>query len=333
MATQFLKMWWMTYWRLAVISGLRTSLQWILLIVSAIVAVLLVWRARVSLRTFPLVRLARRQTVVIRLANPRLGEQRNAPSSAPRAARIPPRARSASNVPHTNGSRMKASGLGRMTGYEPSRLTHVEGTGRRMHGIPGVGLGNSGFQKDAAEQGQRGEAQLAKAIARYSAGANIAILDTVHSFWSLGMPAPDGQRDRSTGADVDCAFVRADRVLLVDVKRYKGGALAYTSRDDYLYAHDIATGEQIDKSFRLSRNMSFAKERFSAAFPNHIVETRIVIMPTGMGEPVFDKLHWPGGTRVVGVETLLHELETLARLPSAPESEARAAFAIEQLLK
>ena len=81
----------------------------------------------------------------------------------------------------------------------------------RVRGLPGSGLGESGFDYAHQKAGQRGEISIAKALL-----ASGLLDDSNTSVWfSLRNPS-----DTSGQADIDIALIYEDRLYLLDAKRF-----------------------------------------------------------------------------------------------------------------
>lgn len=182
----------------------------------------------------------------------------------------------------------RPSAPGEMTGYEPRELKSLPvPTGEFMHGTPGSGLSESGFNADAVRVGQMGELNFAKALAKRG------LLDGFHSFWSVAMPTEYGGRDLDFQSDIDCVLVSGKRIWLLDMKQYTQGDVTWLTEFGELVCIDNPTGSQVGPVRKMSKNMSMAKDRFEAAFPDFDVRAYVVFMPgnNGIGKV---NASWPG---------------------------------------
>jgi hypothetical protein len=190
----------------------------------------------------------------------------------------------------------KPTNRGTITGYEPAVLKDMPvPTGPFMHGVPGLGLGSSGFDPKAIELGQAGEANFAKALAKN------AYTDKFATFWSVHLPDGIGNIDpKYRNVDIDCVILSSNTVWLVDIKNYRQGDVTYRSYGDHLYVEDNATGSWIGKPYKMSRNMQNAQLRFTEVLQdrNVRVEAVVVFMPTPMGVGKIDPhTRWPDTVR------------------------------------
>lgn len=161
----------------------------------------------------------------------------------------------------------------------------------RMFGSPGAGLGSADqFGSGAVAAGQKGEENFAKILARvdengspyFAEDGSPRLLDLVYSFWSVGIPAEEGQKSYNT--DVDCILLQNDKMMLVDLKYYLDGAVTYSQYKDLLYTVDHETSNWVGEPKKMTRNMEMALDRYRKQFPNHLIEAITILIPTNMGE-------------------------------------------------
>jgi hypothetical protein len=202
-----------------------------------------------------------------------------------------------------------------------------------MHGTPGVGLSSSGFGAESIALGQRGEENFAKTLSVALHKSGFPIIETTDTFWSVGMPRKaSSARDDLYDGDIDCIVVSASTIYLLDLKYYTGGNVAYRSNGDQLLCIDLATGKPANGAKKMSRNMAMAHDRFTSAFPNMRVESRVVFMPTERGIPRVEGVYWPGNIPAVGLMAILDELARVS--PASTNRHAKdAANKIARLLK
>lgn len=222
---------------------------------------------------------------------------RDSPTQKPRAAPKPVR---------PSGQVLeRATRPGTVTGFEPRDLDGVELVrSPLMHGNPGVGLGDSGFDATAVRLGQKGEVNFAKALAK------TGLLSRFATFWSIHMLAKDTYGTEA--ADVDCAIITGHTIWLVDVKYYAGGDVVYRAEGDRrLVCYDGATGQQVGKTKTMSKNMQMAVDRFRSRYQNYKtfrLEARVVFVPTNSGSGRIEGVQWPGGVPAVTLADFLAEL-------------------------
>lgn len=316
---QLLKLWWMAFWRMWLFASFLNVVN---LLVIATLSFIAAFVMRVSykhsLEIFPMWKLFTRQNPLIDLRPRKRGTRT--------VRRTPSR-------PSPTIDREFAPGA--YTGYEPQRIENLPiPSSRLMHGKPGAGLSNSGFGSEAIALGQRGEENFAKVLSVALHNNGFPIIEATDSFWSVGMPnkyAAD-KRDLLYDGDIDCIFVSATTIYLLDLKYYKGGNVSYRSFGDQLMCVDLATGRPNGEKKTMSRNMATAQERFSSLFPNMKVESRVVFMPTERGIPQVEGVYWPGGIPAVGLMGILDELDQVR--PASTNRHAKdAANKISHLLK
>lgn len=297
---QFLKLWWMGYWRLglyfAFVGFGDSSIPFF---ASLVAAFILRFIKGLTIRTWPMIRLFKRENPVINLRR--------------RSSRFRPQTQT--RTLSTADNQYEA---GAMTGYEPQRLDNVAlRFARRMYGNPGAGLSSSNFSDTSIELGQRGEVNFAKALSIALHRGGSPIIDTTDTLWSIAMPSKRSayQKDWEYKSDIDCIIVGADTIYLLDVKFYASGNVAYRTRGNFLECIDLETGLPAAASKTMSKNMEMAQDRFANHFPDMRVISRVVFMPTEKGAPQLDNVRWPGGIPAVGLMGILDELSKMKPAP------------------
>lgn len=217
----------------------------------------------------------------------------------------------------------KATNKGRKTGYEPYILDKIQlpENNSYMHGKPGSGLDRSGFGNQAIKAGQTGEMNFAKALYmtdymgyKINKGDNEerSFLTNVHTFWSMAIPTRDSSTyniKRDGDADVDLIVALQHRLILVDLKFYKGGDVIYrNSAIDELVIIDKATNKPIGSPRKMSRNMEIAEDRYAKLFPHLRVESMVVLVPTSSGAGEIQGVYWPGRVKLYNIEEAIRHL-------------------------
>lgn len=217
---------------------------------------------------------------------------------------------------------------GEMTGFEPRTLLNYQAPlSINAKGNAGFGLFESGFSNQSVYSGQMGEVGFYKALCRED------LVDRVSSYWSVAMPA-DGTvavPDTKFATDIDCVIVQGDTMHLIDLKYYASGDVTWHSTDGtWLLCRDNATGKQVGKPRKMSRNMAMAGARFPRLFPEYTVRSCVVLIPTnsGMGK-VTPGTAWPGDVPLITLTDMLN----LLRAAPAGYASAKADAALTSLLK
>lgn len=318
-ASAFWKNWWALSWRLWIIAGLVFG-HWFpinLLLLTGVGAAVLAFKYKKQVQRRAILGLLVARSPVQPLREtfqPALyrgpGNSIHTPLRTPPVSKHDaprPTSTPAPSVPIVNA----VSGPGRITGFEPRALdsldTPTPAEHPLMHGTPGGGLSDSGFDKKAIELGQAGEVNFAKSLGLVGA------LDKYATFWSVDRPDWNGDR---SGADVDCVVLTGSTVWLLDMKFYKGGDATYRSHTTGLYLYDNATGSQVGEPKKMSRNMEIADEVFSKmldtewrASGRFSVRSRVLLIPTNAGAPEIETgTAWPGGVRLENLDTFLTAL-------------------------
>lgn len=225
----------------------------------------------------------------------------------------------------------KATRRGEVSDFEPRYLEKMPiPRGAKMHGIPGHGLTESGFDENRVDAGILGEVNLAKALA-YSSFAGwhgdnseFGFLDRVPTFFSLRRPSLSlldekvrykhvVEAQSESGADIDCVVLCADTLYLIDAKMYRGGDLTYTKAPggDYIICIDNVTGNAVGEPIKMSRNMEIAAATMQKKFFDKRVVPLVVVMPSNMGQAkIAPGLKFPGGVEVITPDELLCRLDS-----------------------
>ena len=308
---QALKLGWMFFWRAWVIdtlffNGESVVINEVIMAISGIVALIMVYIFKFSVRIFPLWALIKRDDVFIPLKgnswlygglssppySPRLGTGYS-PSSYSSTTTLP--ARPAPAPPHVQESK----GLGTTTGYEPRFLKDVTPTPwRYTFGNPGAGLSSSGFGQQEIQAGQKGERNF------YLALSKAGLLDKVASFWSVALP--DQYFRRVDDTDIDCILITNSTVYLIDLKMYKQGDLTYRNNGNMIYAVDNQTGQVVGNPLTVHGQMSRARDTFRTILRStrYKLTTLVTFMPTNRGMGQVDCV-WPGGVEAVSLPQVL----------------------------
>lgn len=300
---QFLKMTWMIMWRMwlfAIFFAAENSFLTIFLI-SVIIAAILRYGAKISIRTFPIIRLLGRGNVVDHYGDSK-------PSATPAGSTAP-------NAPINRKIVDRASGKGRMTGFEPYHLDNIAIPSTPfMRGVPGVGLSSAAHMSNySIKTGQMGETNFAKALSvlnldnsRDYSGNSTGILDHINSFWSIAMPSEmsSHKADKVFNTDIDCVIVSGNNIFLIDTKFYSSGNVTYTSNGNQLYCIDNSTGNMVKQPREMTRNMAMAMDRFAKHYPKMNVQAYVVLMPTNSGSANISNVFWPGNIPAVTVDQM-----------------------------
>lgn len=310
MMSQFIKVTWMISWRLwFVLLFFHGQSIFTCLLLGAIGAAALVFGARVTISTFPLISLLRGRNPLVSLG----GGVRSAARTKVSTTTSTP-----SNVRVID----KPSRAGTITGYEPRFLDAVNGpvTSRFMRGTPGSGLSSAAnMSATSATLGQRGEMNFAKALMITSRNGYIdytsrtGMLADVHTFWSVAMPSATDRamKDGKLKTDIDAIIVSGKNMILADMKFYTSGDVTYTSNGNQLYCVDNATGALVGKPRTMSHNMEIALERFRRHYPDMNVSAMVIMVPTENGAATLDNVSWTGGIPTVNLTEALRQVSML----------------------
>lgn len=304
---QFLKMTWMLTWRIALLNAIfgLSLILWQIILISLTIAGVLRFGLKISVNTFPIIRLLAKRNVFTTL-NKKI-------VSTP----------SVQTPVHSSKVIEKATKPGRKTGYEPYLLDKVP-TPRSVHmrGVPGAGLSSANNMTSySVRSGQMGETNFSKALAiterngyrNYESFKN-GLIENVNSFWSIAMPSENSAHKADSGfdTDIDSIIVSGNNILLIDTKFYSSGDVTYTSSGNQLYCTDNSTGAMVKKPRTMTRNMEMALQRFKAHYPTMNVSAYVVMMPTNSGSANISNVYWPGGIPAVTIEQMLSMVQSLA---------------------
>lgn len=325
--TQFIKMTWMFFWRICMLSFAAGSYGVAMnLAVAAVFAAMVRFGSKKTIPFFPILRLLGRKSVFVDLV-----EEEVAAVDGP--------------VAPYDGKKVVSfsSGKGVETGYEPSKLATVSIPNPNristMRGVPGSGLtGAANMGADNIRTGQMGESNFAKALNITTLGGynqgyadSNTLINHVNTFWSVAMPSEDNMMkpDAKYDTDIDCIVVSGNEILLVDTKFYKSGDVTYKAYGNTIYCEDNATGNLVGKPHRMTNNMKMAKERFKKHFPNMTVNAIVVLMPTDSGSPKVDGVYWPGNIKAMDITSAINTVTAKAR----NKGESSALHKIAMLVK
>ncbi len=174
---------------------------------------------------------------------------------------------------------------------EVEALSQLVASLPRAHGTPALNLTEQLYRtadstKPRIVRGAEGEIQLAGAM--FENG----ILDRVDSYWSVPMlNAQEG-----IVSDIDLILDFDDELWIVDAKNIMGKGMLRTELDGRAgwWEHEDAP-ERVQHAFRMSRNMSYAYDRYTAALPK--VQIRGFVVFVERPEDVFNERTIPAGLR------------------------------------
>lgn len=207
-------------------------------------------------------------------------------------------------APEVGATRARPLAKGRMTGFEPAKLRSYQApVSLRAHGLAGLGLFDSDFDRASIYNGQRGEVGFYKALCLED------LIDDCSSYWSVAMPGDDGtaRPDSKYQTDVDCIVVQGKTMYLIDLKYYASGDVTWHTRDgQWLLCRDNTTREQVGKPRHMSRNMAMAQDRFRRIFPGLQIQSYVVLIPTqdGLGD-IAPGTAWPGNVELIDLPAML----------------------------
>lgn len=302
---QFIKMTWMSFWRMLILSAISGEIHlFYIFVISLVVAGVIRFGFKKTVPTFPIINLFRHKKIFRNLNGEYDTDKKTVnQDTTPYANRV--------TVEH-------ASEQGVITGYEPVSLNSVSIPDPKfvshMRGVPGSGL-DSATHMGAGniKSGQIGESNFAKALSVTNmSGANQGVMDNrsiinnVNSFWSVAMPSENdvSQRDKYD-TDIDCILVANDKIILVDTKFYKSGNVTYKSHEEMIYCEDNTNGNLVGNPHRMTKNMKMAERRFKKHFPDMNISSVVVLMPTDAGSPQIDNVYWPGTIKAVDINTAI----------------------------
>lgn len=308
---QFIKMTWMSFWRILILSVMAGEVNlFIILTVSLVIAGVIRFVFKKTVPTFPIINLIRGKKIILNF---------NGEDDTKKTVTTP-------KTPYSNRKVVEhASAQGEITGYEPMHINNVSTPDPKfisnMRGTPGSGLDSAVHMgKDNIRSGQIGEANFAKALSITNInGANQGIIDNrsiinnVSSFWSVAMPSEDDitQRDKYD-TDIDCVLVSGNEIMLVDTKLYKSGNVTYKRHEEMIYCEDNNNGNIVGKPHKMTNNMKMAQKRFKKHFPGMKISSVVVLMPTDAGSPKIQDVYWPGAIKAVNIYTAIQKVTQIA---------------------
>jgi len=310
-----IKMTWMIMWRLGIVVFIWfPDFGFFGVVISAVVlAVVLRYAAKITIKTFPIVRIITRNSFYTHDSKPSSTSNLHAPSRSTNKISV--------EQPYLNPENIinKASAPGRITGYEPRVMDNLNVPQTPyMRGVPGVGLEAASHMSNYnVKTGKKGEVNFSKALSKVVLPLNKAshntIIDNVNSFWSIAMPSENdpSRPDSKYKTDIDAVIVTGENIILVDTKFYASGDVTYTSHGDQLICVDNTTGKFVNKPRKMSKNMSMAKERFKKHYPDMEVSAMVVFMPTDSGTAKVNAV-WPGNIPAVTIHQAISALIPVA---------------------
>lgn len=304
-----IKMAWMMIWRLAIVSYLWMPSVNLTLIIfgSFAVAAFIRYVLKMNVKTFPILRIFTKKSLVQNLKNSDAAKQKY--------AKVQDAERSADIKISENDIIKKASSPGKMTGFEPRQMDQIDiPSTPYMRGVPGVGLDSAAHMSvKNVRTGQMGETNFAKALSVVTVPGmrkNNTIIENIHSFWSVAMPSENDPSvpDHKYGTDIDSILISGDNIILVDTKFYTSGDVRYVSKGNQLFCIDNQTGKYVGKPRKMTRNMLMALERFKKHYPDMNVSAAVVLMPTNSGTPSHISAQWPGEIPATGIKNMIQGL-------------------------
>lgn len=322
---QFLKVWWMGFWRTYLAFAFLADKQFMLpVFLSMVFAAVLVFGTRNTIGTFPLLRLLRHKPVMIPLDSSESSRSSQMDASVISSADVTAKEETDFTSVDVTGAMSKqvrvdrSSNKGVMTGFEPQILDTMEpATSFLMVGKPGESIADSDRISDRNRNvGTKGEVNFAKALKK------TGVLDKFYTFWSVPMPSSTdlSKKDSRLKTDIDCIILSDQIMFLIDVKMYKSGDVTYHVQDGKLVAVDNATGAIVGNDYTMSKNMMIAADRFSKNFQSRIkVVPMVVLMPNSDGEAqIAPGTMWNGD---ISVKNLTQALMMIKSQPSTSVSE------------
>lgn len=186
-----------------------------------------------------------------------------------------------------------------------------------VHGTPGQGLDESGFGEGLIAAGQLGEQRLAKLF------VNEGVTASWDTYWSLRLP------DSDWDTDVDCLLYRHGTIYLVDAKNYnvpEGCTLAsdvhlnpVTSEQEYGIKVLDSDGTPTGKTYKMTKNMAMAIDKFKKAFPGTQILAAVVLTPISHTVPgITGKVVYPGDIPLFQSNTFIQMLQQTYGTQEAP---------------
>lgn len=199
-----------------------------------------------------------------------------------------------------------------------------------VRGVPGYGLGASGFEQKRIDDGQKGERSLAKALIHYG------LMDdpNIHVWFSVRNPG-----DESGKTDIDCIIAKGDTMWLLDAKHYMPeregawldapynvGSIDHTwylptSESPLTDPATANSSSHLKKLYDASSNMDWARDKVREKLAG-LVKTDAVVLLTRTSKGVhgtLDATVWPGNIPACNVDNWI--LNVL--IPSMSKADAR----------
>lgn len=166
------------------------------------------------------------------------------------------------------------------------------------HGQAGSGIGGQAararFGSNAAV-GAAGERAFAEALRRSKLGGKYDV------YYSLSIPDDPVRRNATRySSDVDVAITSGNRLVLIDVKRWRAGGIYWSLASmPFRGLAPLRLGQ--DKQWKpLSANMAAALARYRANLPGVEVSAMVIFVGAGPRAALpgsVGLLRWPGGAR------------------------------------
>jgi len=337
---QVIKMSWMFFWRLYLVSIVISAgrLNDLVLPVAVILAVVMVFALNKTVLVWPIARMVFRGTWLIpadQTYEPsesrdartrRISEARkNAEAAATREAKRS--VRPDSERPVYAERVYTATSNGKITGFEPRNLASTPvPTGPFMHGKPGGSI-NEEIKNDPDSVGALGDENFAKALQKTH------LLNRFFTVWSK--PTPDLRTGfgNAYGWTTDCVLATETTLYVIDLKFYKSGNVRYHTFNNLLYCEDIPTGKEVGGAKYMTQGIQKAAEAVKRHHPEANVVPIVVFMPTDKGEAVLDDVYWPGNIPAVNLTDFLKSLENQGDFDrSYSNPQAKAALRLSTLI-
>lgn len=328
-----LKMGWMFFWRLLVISFIVPTMDFNVLhgLLSFGAGFFIAHVLKFSITAFPLLSVFTRLSPIYRVGTKIKKDTKSKEEMEEIYAslhRMNEAKRKKNNATPVYAQTSVKTKSGVHTGYEPSALASVAlAHTPLMVGVPGHGLDDSTqtatMEAKNVSHGQLGEINLSKALAVTGRNGKLGVTDikhsllnSVHTYWSLSMPSEHNPAvaDTKYSTDIDCVVVSGRKIVLIDAKLYRGGNVIYKAGDSgELVTVDAETGMVTGKPYRMGRNMSMALDRFKKHYPSMDVSAMVVLVTPESGEAARIDTTWEGG---IPLHTTTSAMESIANIAS-----------------
>lgn len=334
------KMSWMFFWRLYIVSIVISAgrLNDAVLPIAVILAAVMIFGLNKAIRTWPIARMVFRGQWLVpadywERSTPESREARNRRNKETRERSEAQAASIAKNARRPESERpvyaehvYTATSNGKLTGFEPRNLASISvPTGPFMHGKPGGSI-NEEIKNDPDSVGAIGDENFAKALQKTH------LLNRFFTVWSK--PTPDLRTGfgNAYGWTTDCVLATESTLYVIDLKFYKSGNVRYHTFNDLLYCEDIPTGKEVGGAKYMTQGVKKAAEAVKRHHPEANVVPIVVFMPTDKGEAVLDNVYWPGGVPAVNLTDFLKALENQTDFDrSYTNPQAKAALRLSTL--